>query len=304
MAAKRTSSKKKAARTSKKAAARTKTRKKTARTSSKKKTARTPSKKKTARTSSKKKARTKSKKKAARSSSKKKAAPKKPAPKKKSAKASPKKKPPAKPEPAKQEPQSEPDNSKSGRKGITIVQKKTVRRSAPKTPTQMPTFGKGLGSLAKNRRPLIPSGPNVAAAAALQNNDDGKGRKKKSPFTKRELDKFKAILIEKIQALLGDVTTMENEALLGSSGSLSHLPQHLAEQGSDAYDQMLSLDLAAKDRKLIKEIADALDRIENRTYGLCEMTGEPIGKERLTELPWARYSIAAAREMERRQPNP
>lgn len=291
MAAKRTSSKKKTAKTTKKAAARTKTKKKVARTTSKKKVApkkppRTSTKKKTARTASKKKVEPK------KSTAKKSKKP--PAPKQSS----------AKPEPPKPEPTVDTDASKSGRKGITIVQKKTSRRSSPKAPTQMPTFGKGLGSLAKSGKPLIPSGPDIAAAMPRREADNGAGRKKKSPFNKRELDKFKAILIEKIQALLRDVATMENEALLGSSGSLSHLPQHLAEQGSDACDQMLSLDLAATDRKLIKEIADALDRIDNRTYGLCELTGEPVDKERLTELPWARYSIAAAREMERRQPLP
>ena len=65
-------------------------------------------------------------------------------------------------------------------------------------------------------------------------------------------------------------------------------PQHLAEQGSDTYDQSLSLDLAAADRKLIGEIDEALGRIADGTYGVCVMTGKPITKERLEELPWAR----------------
>jgi RNA polymerase-binding transcription factor DksA len=74
----------------------------------------------------------------------------------------------------------------------------------------------------------------------------------------------------------------------------------MAEQGSDAAGQSLSLDLAAADRRLIKEIDDALQRIESGTYGVCELTGKPIKIERLEELPWARYSIEAARELERR----
>jgi len=123
---------------------------------------------------------------------------------------------------------------------------------------------------------------------------------RKSPFDKRQLAKFRAILLRKRAELVGDIATMENEALMGSSGSLSHLPQHMAEQGSDAYGQSLSLDLAAADRRLIKEIDDALARIDQGTYGICELTGKPIKAERLEELPWARYSIEAARELERR----
>jgi RNA polymerase-binding transcription factor DksA len=123
---------------------------------------------------------------------------------------------------------------------------------------------------------------------------------KKTPFDKKELAKFKAMLLRKRAELVGDVSSMETEALMGSSGSLSHLPQHMAEQGSDAYGQSLSLDIAAVDRRLIKEIDDALKRIELGTYGVCELTGKPIKADRLEELPWARYSIEAARELERR----
>jgi DnaK suppressor protein len=99
---------------------------------------------------------------------------------------------------------------------------------------------------------------------------------------------------------MGDMEQMESDALRSESGNLSHLPQHMADAGSDSYETSLSLDLAAADRRLIKEIDEALRRIENRTYGLCEHTGRPIGVARLAELPWARFSIEAARELERR----
>lgn len=103
----------------------------------------------------------------------------------------------------------------------------------------------------------------------------------------------------KRRELLGDVTQLETEALMSESGGTSHTPQHNAEQGSDNYERTLSLDLAAADRRLIKEIDAALERIEERTYGLCEVTGEPIARARLEELPWTRLSITAARAAER-----
>ena len=123
---------------------------------------------------------------------------------------------------------------------------------------------------------------------------------KKSPFNKRQLEKFKGILRIKRAQLVGDVTNMEAEALMrGESGSLSHLPQHMADAGSDTYDQSLNLNLAAGQRRLLREIDDALYRIEAGTFGICERLGKPIGEERLEYTPWARYSIEGARELER-----
>lgn len=189
---------------------------------------------------------------------------------------------------------------KAPRKGITIVSSKSGRRPSTKAPpVKFPSLGGPLiRPGAPARKPLIASGPNAPPRTTSLSNDGGKP--KKTPFDKRQLAKFKQILLQKRSELVGDVSTMETEALMGQSGSLSHLPQHMAEQGSDAYGQSLSLDLAAADRRLIREIDDALARIAAGTYGVCELTGKPIKVERLEELPWARYSIEAARELERR----
>jgi len=189
------------------------------------------------------------------------------------------------------------DQRKPGRKGITIVSDKPVRRPRPKpvTPAFPPPGPRLLGPGSPVRKPLIPSGPRVERSGQ---EDDGEGKRKKTPFNKRQLDKYKDILIAKRNELIGDVEQMETDALRSSSGGLSHTPQHIAEQGSDSADQSLSLNLAAADRRLIKEIDAALARIADKTYGLCDLTGEPIGPERLEELPWARYSIEAARRLE------
>ncbi len=148
------------------------------------------------------------------------------------------------------------------------------------------------------RKPLIPSGP----SAAPDTDTGGKvsRRPRKSPFGKRELNKFRKILLDKRQELLGDMENIESDALRSESGELSHFPQHMADQGSDTFEQSLSLDLAAVDRKMIQEIDDALERINKGVFGICELTGKPINIARLNELPWARYSIEAAREIERR----
>ena len=178
------------------------------------------------------------------------------------------------------------------------------RPKAPPPVTQMPPgMGRLLDPKGPVRKPLIPSGPKAQAIRPLgaHGGDVAEVAKveSKCPFNKRELERYRQMLLRKRGELVGDISTMENEALRGQSGALSNSPNHMAEQGSEAYDQALSLDLAAADRKLIREIDDALVRITEGTYGLCQLTGKPIKAERLEELPWARYSIEAAREMER-----
>ncbi len=179
------------------------------------------------------------------------------------------------------------------------------RPKAAPTVTQMPA---GMGRLLGGsnpivRKPLIPSGPSAAPLRPLGVQAAmGSAPLKiegKSPFNKRELDRFQNILTRKRAELVGDVANIEDEALRGQSGSNSGSPNHMAEQGSENYEQSLSLDIAAADRRLIREVDDALDRIEKGTFGLCEMTGRPIKLERLEEIPWTRLSIEAAIEQER-----
>lgn len=196
----------------------------------------------------------------------------------------------------------------SGRKGITIVSPKP---QPPKKPVAKKNISADIAALAGQlmsggavRKPLISSGPNAPSLRPLGLQDEGEEAPQKvvgkSPLAKKDLERFRLMLIRKRAELLGDIKTLEQEALRGESGSLSNLPQHLAEQGSETYEQSLQLDLAAQDRKLIKEIDDAISRIDNGSYGVCEITGKPIKMERLEELPWARYTIEAQRELERR----
>lgn len=179
------------------------------------------------------------------------------------------------------------------------------RPKPPPTPVKMPTgMARLLDPKGPSRKPLIPSGPKASSQRPLGSHGGNASSEApkveiKSPFNKRDLERFRQLLLRKRAELVGDVSTMESEALRGQSGSLSNTPSHMAEQGSEAYEQSLSLDLAAADRRLIKEIDDALARIRDGTFGVCQLTGKPIKAERLEELPWARYSIEAARELER-----
>ena len=122
--------------------------------------------------------------------------------------------------------------------------------------------------------------------------------KVKSPLSPKELRYFRGLLLEKLKEILGDVDWIESEALKNSrmngSGDLSTMPIHMADLGTDNYEQEFSLGLMDSERKIVQEIMEALKRIENGTYGLCEGTGNPIPKARLEANPWARYCVEYA----------
>jgi DnaK suppressor protein len=128
-----------------------------------------------------------------------------------------------------------------------------------------------------------------------------KENKKKTEYlTPDEIEKFRALLWEKRNELLGNVSYMENDVLREGNSDLSHVPIHMADLGTDSYEQEFTLDLMDSERKLINEIDSALARIDNGTYGICELDGQPIPKPRLEAIPWALYCISCANSSERK----
>jgi len=121
----------------------------------------------------------------------------------------------------------------------------------------------------------------------------------KSRLTPAELAEFKALLLAKRDEILGNVISMEDETLHKQRSDLSNMPIHMADIGTDNYDQEFVLGLMDSERKLMKEIDEALDRIENGTYGICEGSGKSIPKTRLEAIPWARYCVEYARLLEK-----
>ena len=127
-------------------------------------------------------------------------------------------------------------------------------------------------------------------------------RTKKRSLTSADTKHFKQILLEKRREILINVNEFEDEALkksrLDASGDLSSMPIHMADIGTDNYEQEFALGLMDSERKLLREIDNSLGRIEEGTYGICEGTGKPIPKARLEAQPWAKYCIEYARMLE------
>jgi len=116
----------------------------------------------------------------------------------------------------------------------------------------------------------------------------------KNGLTAAEIEKFKELLLAKRRELLGNVSTMEDETFKKERSELSSMPFHMADAGSDNFEQEFSLDLMDSEKKMLKEINDALARIGEGVFGVCEGKGESISKARLNAIPWARYCVACA----------
>ncbi len=127
-------------------------------------------------------------------------------------------------------------------------------------------------------------------------------RRRKRTLTAGEIQHFKELLLKKRAELVGDVSSIESEALkksrLDAAGDLSSMPIHMADIGTDNFEQEFALGLMDSERKILAEINDALGRIGEGVYGICEGTGKPIAKARLEANPWARYCIKYATMVE------
>ena len=118
-------------------------------------------------------------------------------------------------------------------------------------------------------------------------------------LTAAEMSKFKMLLLTKRNEILGDVLSMEDETLRRQRSGLSNVPTHMADVGSDNYEIENMLGLMDSEIKLVKEIDEALGRIENGIYGICEGSDKPIPMARLEAIPWAKYCVEYASMLEK-----
>ncbi len=124
-------------------------------------------------------------------------------------------------------------------------------------------------------------------------------RKINSGLSKQDLTHYRELLLQKRAEIIGDVESLKVDTK-NNGGNLSHMPVHMADVGSDNFDQEFTLGLVESEQKMLREINEALGRMEKGYYGVCVEKGVPIGKPRLDAKPWAKYCIEVVREMERR----
>lgn len=119
-------------------------------------------------------------------------------------------------------------------------------------------------------------------------------------------EKFKRyyrLLLDLRSSLTEGIERHSEETLKRSTkddaGDLSAYGQHMADAGTDTFDRDFALSMVASEQEALSEIDAAIKRIRDGSYGICEITGKPISKERLLAVPFTRYSAEAQKEIER-----
>lgn len=124
-----------------------------------------------------------------------------------------------------------------------------------------------------------------------------------TPLKPEELHGFQKSLTSLRARLRGDLAQLTDEALKGSggdaSGNLSNMPLHMADLGTETYEQDFNLSLIESEQTTIAQVEEALKRIDAGTFGACEDCGDPIARNRLQAIPYARHCIVCARKAER-----
>ena len=174
--------------------------------------------------------------------------------------------------------------------------KKSASKKTPKSPRK-------IAKKASKNTPKRTSSKTAKKASKKTTKASRKRGKVKSPLSRGELTGFRKMLLGKRRDLVGDMSGIEAQALHRNrqdiGGDLSNLPTHMADIGTDNYEQEFTLGLLESERQLLDEIDEALQRIENKTFGVCLGTGKSIGKARLKARPWAKFCIDYAKMLEK-----
>ncbi|MDR2441789.1 MAG: TraR/DksA C4-type zinc finger protein [Planctomycetaceae bacterium] len=120
-------------------------------------------------------------------------------------------------------------------------------------------------------------------------------------LTDTEIDGYKNKLLILRARLSGDVSTMTNAALnknrMEASGDLSAMPIHMADVGTDNFEQEQTLSFMQNESGILDQVNEALIRIKEGTYGICESCGGRIPKVRLNFLPYAALCVQCAENL-------
>lgn len=113
-------------------------------------------------------------------------------------------------------------------------------------------------------------------------------------LTAKEVRDFKDLLLTLRERVSGEYTTLSRDNLEANQRDPS-----LSDQGTDTFDREMELNMMGSEQEVLFEIDAALRRIEKGTYGICELTGQPINIERLQALPYVRFTVRAQSELEK-----
>jgi len=124
-------------------------------------------------------------------------------------------------------------------------------------------------------------------------------------MTKKELERYKKLIIKKKEELFAELGYLESASMSATSkdqsGDLSSYSFHMADQGTDTMDREMAFTFASREGRYLHHLNEALERIENGTYGVCRICGGKIGKPRLEAVPHATQCIKCKSAEEKKQ---
>ena len=173
------------------------------------------------------------------------------------------------------------------------VVKKTPAKKAPvkKAPVKKAAAAKAPAKAKpvakKTVKKIIPIHVHKPASPVLA----GPAAKK---LTAKEAREFKDLLLTLRERVSGEYSTLSRDNLEANQRDPS-----LSDQGTDTFDREMELNMMGSEQEVLFEIDAALRRIEKGTYGICELTGQPINIERLQALPYVRFTVRAQSELEK-----
>lgn len=121
--------------------------------------------------------------------------------------------------------------------------------------------------------------------------------RKLDAFTKEQREKLLYLRDAMVDSMAG--VAKDNLRSRAEGSEASAFGMHQADAGSDAYDRDFALSLLSQEQDALYEIDQALKRIDLGTYGICEMSGKPIGKPRLEAIPFARFTVECQSQLEK-----
>jgi len=120
-------------------------------------------------------------------------------------------------------------------------------------------------------------------------------------MNKREKGKYRKLLIDARDSLAGQVQKLEaglHKSRKDSASDLSGYSYHMADAATDTFNEQIESDIVSIETDTLREIEDALARLDEGSFGVCEMCSEPIEPKRLTAIPYARLCIKCQSEIE------
>ena len=116
-------------------------------------------------------------------------------------------------------------------------------------------------------------------------------------LTKTQIKNFKKKLEELKEQIGRSAKGVANEVTKPEEGS--GYSQHQADSGTDDFGRTINIEVSSKEFEILKQIDRALEKIEEGTYGVCEISGDPIPVPRLEAVPYATMTVASQEKHEK-----